>query len=86
MIENMAAAIIIIGGMSFFIAIILGIAGKLLAVDENEKVSEIRSRLPGINCGACGFAGCDALARAIAEGKAREDMCVILKRAGNKKK
>ena len=32
----------------------------------DEKETAVRECLPGNNCGACGFAGCDALAGAIA--------------------
>ncbi len=31
----------------------------------------MRNELPGNNCGGCGYAGCDALAKAIAAGQAR---------------
>ena len=32
--------------------------------------------LPGINCGACGYKGCDDYAAALAEGKASASLCV----------
>ena len=37
----------------------------------------IGEELPGNNCGGCGFAGCDALAKAIAEGKAPANACPV---------
>lgn len=43
--------------------ILLAVLGKKFAVKENEKEKEIRSHLSGANCGACGYAGCDALPR-----------------------
>ena len=46
---------------------VLVIASKLMAVKENEKIPVIRDCLPGANCGACGFAGCDGYAKALAE-------------------
>ena len=49
--------------------VILTVAAKFMAVPVNEKVGELRDALPGANCGACGFAGCDAYAEAVAEGK-----------------
>ncbi len=39
-------------------------------VHVDPKVAELERSLPGVNCGACGYAGCNALARALAEGKA----------------
>ncbi|WP_256584786.1 (Fe-S)-binding protein [Peptoniphilus harei] len=35
-------------------------------VEVDPKVAEVRDALPGANCGACGFPGCDGLAEAIA--------------------
>ena len=46
-----------------------------VVVDERE--SAVRDSLPGNNCGACGFAGCDALAAAIAKGEAPANACPV---------
>lgn len=48
-------------------AVVLVVASKLMAVKEDEKFPAIRECLPGANCGACGFAGCDGYAKALAE-------------------
>ncbi|MDO4552886.1 MAG: RnfABCDGE type electron transport complex subunit B [Bacillota bacterium] len=45
----------------------LTLASKLMAVKVNENVAQIRALLPGANCGACGFAGCDDYAKSVAE-------------------
>lgn len=39
--------------------VILAVASKFLAVEVDERFTELRNELPGANCGACGFAGCD---------------------------
>ena len=44
--------------------------GNKFHVDVDERETAVREQLPGNNCGACGFAGCDALAAAIAKGEA----------------
>jgi len=67
----------LLGSIGLFTAVILGFAGVKLAVRTNELENEIRKQLPGINCGACGYAGCDALAKAIASGKAPHDACKV---------
>jgi len=54
----------------------LAYASKVFFVKTNPKVSEILNVLPGSNCGVCGFAGCEALAEALAEGKAPVETCV----------
>lgn len=58
-------------------AIVLVVASKFMAVKENEKIPQIRECLPGANCGACGFAGCDGYAKALAEGETtKANLCV----------
>ena len=37
-------------------------AGKKFHVEVDERETAVREVLPGNNCGACGFAGCDAMA------------------------
>ena len=48
----------------------LGVADKYLKVEADVRVEKVTSLLPGYNCGGCGYAGCDALAKAIAAGEA----------------
>lgn len=49
----------------------LAIASKAFEVKVDPKVPKIREQLPGANCGGCGYAGCDALAEAIAKGRGK---------------
>ena len=51
--------------------------GKKFAVEVDEREVAVREKLPGNNCGACGFAGCDALAAAIAKGEAPVNACPV---------
>ena len=62
-------AILVLGGLGFVFSIILGIAHQRLAVPVSPKEKAIRDVLPGVNCGVCGFAGCDGFAHAIVEGR-----------------
>ena len=48
-------------------AAVLVIASKLMTVKEDERFPAVRECLPGANCGACGFAGCDGYAKALCE-------------------
>ena len=48
-------------------AAVLVVASKLMAVKEDERFPAVRDCLPGANCGACGFAGCDGYAKALCE-------------------
>ena len=51
--------------------------GKKFEVKVDERESAVRECLPGNNCGACGYAGCDAMAAAIAAGKAPANGCPV---------
>ena len=51
--------------------------GKKFYVEVNEKEAQVRETLPGNNCGACGYAGCDAMAAAIASGSAPVNGCPV---------
>jgi Na+-translocating ferredoxin:NAD+ oxidoreductase RNF subunit RnfB len=52
-------------------------SGKKFYVQVDERESAVRDVLPGNNCGACGFAGCDAMAAAIAKGEAPANGCPV---------
>ena len=51
--------------------------GKKFYVEVDERESAVREKLPGNNCGACGYAGCDALAAAIVKGDAPVNACPV---------
>ena len=51
--------------------------GKKFHVEVDEKEAAVRAELPGNNCGACGYAGCDAMAAAIAKGEAPVNGCPV---------
>ena len=51
--------------------------GKKFHVEVDERESAVREVLPGNNCGACGYAGCDAMAAAIAKGEAAANGCPV---------
>ena len=50
---------------------------KKFAVEVDQREAAVREVLPGNNCGACGFAGCDAMAAAIASGEAPVNGCPV---------
>lgn len=63
--------------ISVIIGIALSMAEKIFHVEVNEQEVAVREALPGSNCGGCGYAGCDALAKAIAEGSAPVTACPV---------
>jgi len=66
---------LIIGGLGALCGIILAVASVIMAVPVNERVEAIKGALPGANCGACGFPGCDGFANAVAAGNAPVNGC-----------
>ncbi len=70
-------ALAVLGGAGLLIAILLLVASLKLSVQVDERETAIRAVLPGANCGACGFPGCDGYATAVAAGKAPLNACVV---------
>ncbi|MDR0822079.1 MAG: RnfABCDGE type electron transport complex subunit B [Oscillospiraceae bacterium] len=54
---------------------ILVFADKVFYVKTDETVANLTECLPGLNCGACGFSGCEGYAAAIAAGNAEPNQC-----------
>lgn len=75
--KSIMIATLLVGLIGLFIGIVLGIASEKFKVVVDEKEQKIRSALPGNNCGACGYPGCDGLAHAIAKGEAPSNQCPV---------
>ncbi|AFL72160.1 RnfABCDGE type electron transport complex subunit B [Thiocystis violascens] len=65
---SLTAMGVALGGM-------LGVAARLLAVEENPLELELQALLPGSQCGQCGFVGCAQAAAALARGEAAVTLC-----------
>lgn len=61
--------------LGLVIGIALGFFRQKFAIPVDPLVEKVRAILPGANCGACGFAGCDAYAAAAAHRAAPPDRC-----------
>jgi RnfABCDGE-type electron transport complex B subunit len=70
-------AAVVVGAVGIIIGVLLGIASEKFKVEVDEREVLVREELPGNNCGGCGYAGCDALAKAIVEGKAAVNQCPV---------
>lgn len=68
-ISAILSPVIAIGGMGLLFGVGLGIAAKKFAVPTDERVEAVRGQLPGANCGGCGLAGCEAMAKSIVQGQ-----------------
>ena len=66
-----------VAGLGVLLGVGLAFAHRLLAIRKDERAEAIEKALPGVNCGACGFAGCAAYAAAIIGGEAALDLCTV---------
>ena len=66
-----------VGVTGLLLGLFLGLMGKKFAVEVDQKEIDVRAELPGNNCGGCGYAGCDGLAKAIAYGEAPVNGCPV---------
>ncbi|MDR2786159.1 MAG: RnfABCDGE type electron transport complex subunit B [Treponema sp.] len=75
------ATVLITAAFAALLALILGIAlgffREFFAVEQDPLAGLIREALPGANCGACGFPGCDGYARAAASRQAGPGACSV---------
>lgn len=65
----------IVSSMGLIAGVILSLATIIFHKPADEKEEALREALPGINCGACGFSGCDGYAKAMAQGEAGATNC-----------
>lgn len=75
--QEIIVATLVIGVIGLVIGLALVAAGKKFYVAVDERVTQVRECLPGNNCGACGYAGCDAVASAIVSGEAPVNACPV---------
>jgi electron transport complex protein RnfB len=66
---------LIMVGVAGLIAFLLAVADKYLSVYVDPRIEKVTELLPGVNCGACGYAGCAGLAEALVNGKTTNNSC-----------
>ncbi len=76
MIENILIALLILASVALLMGVLLAIVSNFFHVEEDEKFLKLRECLPGVNCGACGYKGCDDYANAMARGEAKANLCI----------
>ncbi|HOX24492.1 MAG TPA: RnfABCDGE type electron transport complex subunit B [Candidatus Krumholzibacteria bacterium] len=70
-------SLLTMGGLGVFFSAALAIADKKLRVEEDPRIGLAVEVLPGANCGACGFAGCNAYAEAVVTAGAGINRCPV---------
>lgn len=79
--SNLLIAAGIIGALGLVFGVLIAFFAKVFYVEEDTRIEEVTSMLPGINCGLCGHPGCNGLATAIIEKGATVDLCRPIKPA-----
>lgn len=73
----MPYAVVVMGIAGLTFGLLLGFAARAFSVQKDPRVDEILAVLPGANCGACGYPGCEKLAEAIVRANAPTSACPV---------
>ncbi len=76
MIIDVLSALAVVGAVALVSGGVLAVASHFFEVKEDETALKIRECLPGINCGACGYNGCDEYAKAVSQNGAKTNLCI----------
>jgi RnfABCDGE-type electron transport complex B subunit len=75
--KEILVPVLTLGGLGLVFGIGLAIAAKKFSVTIDPKVEEVFSKLAGVNCGACGMAGCMGFAESLVQGVSTVDKCPV---------
>ncbi len=68
--------VLIFIGLGLVTGILLSVFSKVFAVETDEKVEEVLGVLPGLNCGVCGYKGCEDYAKEMVHSDASTNKCI----------
>lgn len=77
MIKDILIAVAVLGSLSVFLGVLIVIINKLFEVKLDPMVEELIEILPGANCGACGYPGCEQFAVELAKRGDASLMCPV---------
>ncbi|MCH3910075.1 MAG: electron transporter RnfB [Bacilli bacterium] len=76
--------LLILAGLGLLFGVVLVLAEKFFHVEEDPRIAAVEKMLPNANCGACGFAGCHAMAEALVTGECKKvSTCKVGKKEKN---
>ena len=74
---DILVAFLVVAAIALVLGIALAVLSHFFAVPEDPTFTKVRECLPGINCGACGYKGCDDYAHALADGSEKNpSLCI----------
>ena len=74
---NILIPILVLTGLGVAFGVGLALASKKFCVTMDPRIEKIYAHLPGVNCGACGMAGCMGFAEALIHGVCTVDRCSV---------
>ena len=69
-------AVGVLFAVSLFLGVLITVVSRFTAVKTDPRIPAVRATLPGANCGACGFPGCDGYAEALVFRDAKTSLCI----------
>src|SRR5690554_4365658 len=69
--------VVVGGAIALALGLVILLTARFFAVPVDNRLEEIKAILPGANCGACGFTGCEGYAKSLAEGNPDAAKCPI---------
>lgn len=66
--DTIVWTVVLMAAVGLVGSVLLLIVSKKLAIGEDERLTYLTSILPGVNCGACGYPGCEQYAKAMLDG------------------
>lgn len=79
MIKDVLLPLVFFAVLGGVLGLMLALFHKKTAVPTDPRIDEVAGRLPGANCGGCGYAGCAALAEAVVKNGEKIEKCVAIK-------
>ena len=69
-------ALAVVASVALVAGVLLALISHYFSVEKSKDMEAISACLPGVNCGACGYKGCDDYASALAKGEAAPNRCI----------
>jgi len=73
--QDIIYPVLSVGGLAIVFGVILGFSAKKFYVENDPRVDNIVTILPGANCGGCGYPGCARFAEMVVAGNAKYNGC-----------
>ena len=81
--NSILLAVVLVASIGLIAGVGLAVASVVMAVPKDETAEAVRECLPGANCGACGYSGCDGYAAALSKGETKKNQPLRARRQRN---